>query len=142
MENNIQVIPVNCVDAMSITSISDLQSYASGNVVRLPDFGEGQPFIARLRRPSMLALAKAGKIPNTLLKSASQLFAGGGSGLDVEDDSMLGELYDICKIICESALMEPTMRQIEDAGMSLSDDQLMAIFNYTQTGVKALESFR
>ena len=137
-----EVVPVNCNEAMKITSAADLQSYASGTVVRLPDFGDGQPFVARMRRPSMLVLAKSGKIPNTLLSAASELFAKGGSGLDTDSDNMLGDMYDICHIICESALIAPTMEEIEGAGMELSDDQLMAIFNYTQTGVHALESFR
>lgn len=137
-----EVIPVNCDESMKVTSISDLHSYASGTVVRLPDFGDGQPFVARMRRPSMLVLAKSGKIPNTLLNVASELFAKGGSGLDTDNVNMLGDMYDICHIICESALVEPTMAEIEGAGMELSDEQLMAIFNYTQAGIKALEPFR
>jgi hypothetical protein len=137
-----QVTPVNCSEPMHITNIVDLQSYAQGTIVRLPDFGDGQPFVARMRRPSMLVLAKQGKIPNSLLNAASELFAKGGGGMDTDNDHMLGDMYDICHIICESALVQPTMADIEGAGMELSDDQMMAIFNYTQTGVKALESFR
>lgn len=137
-----QVKPVNCDEVMNITSITDLQSYASGTVVRFPDFAEGQPFVARVRRPSMLVLAKQGKIPNALLTAAGELFTKGGSGLDADNQNMLGDIYDICKIICEASLVQPTMADIESAGIELSDEQLMAIFNYTQTGVRALESFR
>lgn len=141
--NNVNgVVPVNCDQAMNITSLSDLQSYAKGTVVRLPDFSEGQPFVARLRRPSMLVLAKSGKIPNSLLNAAGELFAKGGGGMDTDNANMLGDMYGIMKIVCESALVEPTMKDIEDAGLTLADDQMMAIFNYTQTGVRALESFR
>lgn len=136
------IVPANCSEPMSITSLSDLRMYSGGTVVRLPDFAEGQPFVARVRRPSMLVLAKQGRIPNSLLNTASELFAKGGAGLDTDDKNMLSNFYDTCKIICEAALAEPTMQDIESAGMSLSDDQMMAIFNYTQSGVKALESFR
>ena len=139
---NDRVIPVNCEEAMSITTVSDLHSYSQGHIVRFPDFAEGQPFVARVRRPSMLVLAKSGKIPNALLHTASQLFAKGGGALDADDKNMLSDFYDTCKIICEAALIQPTLAEIESAGMTLSDDQLMAIFNYTQTGVKALQSFR
>lgn len=135
-------VPINCAEAMSTTSVFDLQSYAKGTLVRFPDFAEGQPFVARVRRPSMLVLAKQGKIPNTLLTSANQLFSKGGGGMDGDNENMLADIYSICEIICESALKEPTYQQIKDSGLELSDDQLMAIFNYTQTGVKALESFR
>lgn len=137
-----QITPVNCNTVMNITSVTDLHRYAQGTVVRFPDFAEGQPFVARVRRPSMLVLAKSGKIPNSLLNTASELFAKGGAGLDVDDQNMLSNFYDTCKIICEAALIQPTMAEIDSAGITLSDDQLMAIFNYTQTGVKALQSFR
>lgn len=136
------VKPVNCDEPMNITSLADLQSYAKGTIVRFPDFAEGQPFVARVRRPSMLVLAKQGKIPNTLLTAAGELFSKGGAGMDADNENMLSEVYDICKIICSASLIQPTMNEIESAGIELSDDQLMAIFNYTQNGVKSLESFR
>ena len=137
-----QLKPVNCEEAMKVTSISDLQSYAAGTVVRFPDFAEGQPFIARVRRPSMLMLAKSGKIPNTLLNAAGDLFSKGSSGLDSDNERMLADMYDIMSVICNAALIEPTMEQIQNVGLELSDDQMMAIFNYSQAGIKALESFR
>lgn len=139
-QNPNQVRPVNCDEAMNVTNITDLQSYAQGTVVRFPDFAEGQPFVARVRRPSMLVLAKQGKIPNTLLNAAGELFSKGG--VNSANENMLGDMYDICEIICEASLVQPTFQQIKEAGMALSDDQVMAIFNYTQVGVKALESFR
>ena len=137
-----QVTPVNCNQAMHITTVSDLQSYAAGTVVRFPDFGDGQPFVARVRRPSMLVLAKQGKIPNSLLTTAGELFAKGGGGLDSDNENMLGDMYNIMDIIATAALIQPTMEEIKGVGLELSDDQLMAIFNYSQTGIKALESFR
>lgn len=137
-----QVIPVNCDEAMHITTISDLQSYAAGTVVRFPDFGDGQPFVARVRRPSMLVLAKQGKIPNSLLTAAGELFSKGGGALDTDNENMLGDMYSIMDVIATAALIQPTMSEIKSAGIELSDDQMMAIFNYTQAGVKALEPFR
>lgn len=137
-----QVKSLNANEAMTVTSVTDLQNYSKGAVVRFPDFAEGQPFVARVCRPSMLVLAKSGKIPNALLASASDLFTKGGGGLDTDNINMMGDIYDITRIICEATLKEPTLAQIEEAGLNLTDEQLMAIFNYTQSGVKALESFR
>lgn len=137
-----QVQPVNCDAPMSITTLADLQSYAAGTIVRFPDFAEGQPFVARVRRPSMLVLAKQGKIPNTLLTAAGELFSKGGSGMDVDNENMLSDIYGICEVIARASLIQPTYDEIQQAGMELSDNQIMAIFNYTQNGVKALESFR
>lgn len=127
---------------MQVTTIGQLQTYSKGKVVRLPDFAEGQPFIARVRRPSMLVLAKQGKIPNSLLSTANELFVGGGSGVDIENEKLLQDMYDVCMIVCDACLIEPTLQDIEDAGLTLSDDQIMALFNYAQQGVKALEPFR
>lgn len=139
---NPEAKPVNCDVPMHVTNLHDLQSYSRGVVVRFPDFAEGQPFVARVRRPSMLVLAKSGKIPNALLAAAGDLFSKGGAGLDTDNASMLGDVYGIVEVICQATLIQPTMAEIEASGMELSDDQLMAIFNYTQTGIEALKSFR
>lgn len=141
-QNGQQVMPVNCDTPMNITTLADLQNYAAGTIVRFPDFAEGQPFVARVRRPSMLVLAKQGKIPNTLLTAAGELFSKGGAGMDADNENMLSDVYGICEVIARASLVQPTYDEIQQAGMELSDDQIMAIFNYTQNGVKALESFR
>lgn len=125
-----------------VTSIADLKSYAQGQIVELPPFAEGMPFVAQLRRPSMLFLAKTGQIPNTLLAKAGQLFNGGGASLDSDDTNMLSNVYDIAMVVIKASLVSPTIDEIHDAGLELSDDQIMAIFNYTQGGIKALEQFR
>lgn len=125
-----------------VTNIIDLKRYAAGQVVELPPFADGMPFVAQLRRPSMLFLAKTGQIPNTLLSKAGQLFNGGGAGLDADDANMLSDVYDIAMVIVNAALVSPTLDEIHEAGLELADDQIMAIFNYTQGGIKALEPFR
>ena len=125
-----------------VTSIADLKSYAQGQIVELPPFAEGMPFVAQLRRPSMLFLAKTGQIPNTLLAKAGQLFNGGGASLDSDDTNMLSNVYDIAMVVIKASLVSPTIDEIHEAGLELSDDQIMAIFNYTQGGIKALEQFR
>ena len=122
-----------------VTSISQLNEYAKGQLVELPSFGEGQPFFARLRRPSMLALAKSGKIPNSLLATANRMF---DSSLDTKNENMLKEFYTVIETILEAAFVEPTYQEIKDAGVQLSDDQMIFVFNYTQQGVRALDQFR
>lgn len=123
-----------------VTSISELQEYARGSFVQLPDFSEGQPFFARLRRPSMLVLAKSGKIPNSLILTANELF--NGKGMDDKKESAMSEVLDILDILAEACFVEPSYRDIHDAGIELTDEQMMAVFNYIQRGVKALEPFR
>ena len=124
-----------------VTSIYDLQRYAKGQIVRLPDFAEGQPFVARMRRPSLLIMAKSGKIPNRLLSTATNLF-NGGNDKNANTDSLLSDTYDVCEAIAEAALVEPTLSDIKNSGIELSDNQLIAIFNYAQRGIEALDNFR
>lgn len=125
---------------MDITSLAQLTKYAEGQIVELPSFAEGQPFVARIRRPSILALAKSGKIPNTLLKTANGLFS--GDAQTRHKDSYLKDVFDVLDVVCEACFLEPTYQQLQEAGVELTDDQYMFIFNYTQTGVMALDSFR
>nr|DAJ80115.1 MAG TPA: hypothetical protein [Caudoviricetes sp.] len=124
-----------------VTSLEQLKQYADGNIVRLPDFAEGQPFIARLKRPSILGMAKQGKIPNSLLVKTNELFVQSGS-LDTEENSMMQEIYDVIDLIASETFVEPTYDEIKSTGIELTDEQMMFIFNYSQQGVKALESFR
>ena len=132
----------NSMNKLKPTSFELLKSYSSGSVVELPSFAEGQPFFARMSRPSMLKLAKNGVIPNSLLTKAADLFSKGSRAMANTDESMLSEFYDIMYAIADASLIEPTMEDIENAGLELTDEQLMAIFNYSQNGVKALEQFR
>jgi hypothetical protein len=123
-----------------ITSITQLSEYAKGQVVRLPGFAPDQPFVARLKRPSMLALVKSGKIPNALLETASSLFD--GKSKSNEATNTMGDMYEVLEIIAEASLVSPTMAEIKSAGIELTDEQFIAIFNYSQQGVEGLKSFR
>lgn len=132
---------VKPVETEQVTSLEQLKQYANGNIVRLPDFAEGQPFIAKLKRPSILGMAKQGKIPNSLLVKTNELFVQSGS-LDTEENSMMQEIYDVIDLIASETFVEPTYEEIKSVGIELTDEQMMFIFNYSQQGVKALESFR
>ena len=114
-----------------------------GDIVELPPFADGQTFFARLRRPSLLSLAKSGKIPNSLINVANGLFYGNyKEEKDVDEDEILSKTFELFDILCEACFVEPTYKELRDANIELSDNQLMFVFNYTQQGVKALEPFR
>lgn len=124
-----------------ITTMSQLSAYSRGNIVSLPEFSDGQPFIVRLRRPSLLVLMKSGKIPNALLSTASELFEGNSANAKTTPEG-ISKMYDVMNIIAEASLVEPTMEDIRNANVQLTDEQLIAIFNYSQSGIKGLQSFR
>ena len=127
---------------MKPTPLKVLMGYANGVVIQLPDFGDGQPFYARVRRPSMLKLASEGKIPNALLGTANSLFSGGDEAKDVDNENMLPQILGVCVEMAKATLLEPTYDEVVSAGLTLTDQQLMFIFNYTQGGVENLKSFR
>ncbi|MCI9274193.1 MAG: esterase [Clostridiales bacterium] len=123
-----------------VTSIKDLQKYADGIEVELPGFVDGEPFCAKLRRLSLMDCVCEGKIPNPLLPAAAKLFDRGTkdfkSGEDIKD------LSEILTLIAKSSLVSPTWTELERIGLKLTDQQLMYIYNYSQTGVDALKRFR
>lgn len=103
----------------------------------IPGWGE-ENICVKLRRPSLLLMAKGGTIPNSLMATAQKLFNGGKGTTEIP----LKEMAELLYIVAEHALVEPSMKELEEAGLELTDLQLSSIFNFTQLGCKALEPFR
>lgn len=124
---------MNANEKLVVTNINDIRKDTE---VKLPGWDE-KPFICRLRRPALLALAKSGKIPNPLMTCANELFTKGTA-----EKASLSEMHDLLRIVAGAALVEPTLDDLDNAGIELTDQQLMTIFNYSQIGVNALARFR
>lgn len=129
--------------SLQVTDINKLKEIAKGEVVELPGFSS-TPFVARLRQASLVNLVANGKIPNKLLGLATTLFNSDSEKLNkhLEKKDGITDMYEIMKIMANACLVEPTLADIEEAGLELSDIQLTAIFNYSQRGVDGLEPFR
>jgi hypothetical protein len=128
-------------EPLKVTSMDQLRSYRTGKLVELPPFADGQPFVARLRRPSLLALCKNGKIPNSLLGKAQEMFDGKVINRSDNGESMK-QVFEVMDVLCEATFVEPTYKELVENDIELSDDQYMFVFSYSQTGVQALETFR
>ena len=124
---------------MNVTSLDELKEISKGEIIELIGFNE-KPFFARVKRPSFLNLAGSGAIPNELLTAAHMIF-NGKSSMNKESVSM-AETNSLLRIVAKKALVEPSYEQLEDIGLELTDLQLLEIYNYTQQGVRALNSFR
>ena len=98
----------------------------------------GETVEVELKRPSILALAAAGAIPNPLMKTARKLFY---SGIN-PDGGDLAEEGRVLLEVAKAALVKPSFDELEAAGVALTDEQLVAIFQFTQLGAKALDRFR
>lgn len=127
-----------------VTSIEEFRNQ-SQPLVDIAGFEPGQYITVRLKRISLMALCKSGKIPNSLLQKSTELFngaKGNGKPDEVKILENIGELDGINQIIdtvCEAAMIEP---KFEDVKEYLTDEQKTEIFQWTQGGIKALESFR
>lgn len=126
---------------MAVTSLEELKRYAEGTEVKLPDFSTGQPFTARLKRVSLMALVREGKIPNKLYSAVTKMFNQSKQENQITLDT-LKENTELMEIIAKDTLLEPTYQQIEEVGLKLTEQQLLSIFNFSQAGVTELETFR
>ena len=114
-----------------------LDSVRTSQTVTIPGWcGDGVE--VELCRPSLLALAAAGAIANPLLKTARRIFYSGIS----PDGGDLAEEGRVLIEIAKAALVKPSFDELEAAGVTLTDEQLVAIFQFTQLGAKALARFR
>ena len=133
------------MEEKKVCTLEDLKKVFGGEIVDLPGFSSEMPvFTVRLRRPSFMAMVKNGKIPNDLLVEANNLFSKGTGGMatsSADDPKMMQNMFTILDVICEAAFVEPTYKDIKSIGMELTDEQLLAVFNYTQNGVDALKQF-
>ena len=93
---------------MNVTKITDLKKYAEGAVVELPPFGPGQPFVAKIKRPSLMTMAKRGEIPNSLLTTAESMFSGKTEPKDAVNGENLKNMFSLCDCIADACFVSPT----------------------------------
>lgn len=125
---------------MSVISIEELRKKATAEV-DISGFEPGEKFTFRLKKISLMGLVKTGKIPNALLTQATDLFKNLKSGekIDTSDIGKVAEMSKVIDVVCAEAMVEPTFAEASDL---LTDNQKMEIFNWTQSGVADLKSFR
>lgn len=121
---------------MAATKLSEIKKYADGFELEIPGWDADKPVKVKLRRPSIMALAAQGGIPNPLLGAAEKLFRAG------PDKAGLKDMADVLLIIVKAALVSPSYEDLDAAGLQLTDQQMLYIYNFCQTGVDALRRFR
>lgn len=122
---------------MEFLSNEKLTELAKGTEIELPGFTAGETISVRLRRPSLMLLAAEGKIPNALLASVEDLFEKGE-----KSPVPLKERGEIFRIVAMASLVSPSWEELQNAGLNLTDLQLLYIYNFSQTGVDTLRRFR
>lgn len=122
-----------------ITNLDDVLKDSGEQTVELAGWSKGKPFVARLRRASLLHLAAIGKVPNHLIGAVLELYANGNVKGDSPNAKSLGETMEL---IAGACLVEPTLEQIKDKGIELTDLQLTQIYSFAMQGVDVLRPFR
>ena len=122
---------------MAFLSGEKLTELAQGTEIELPGFAAEETISVRLRRPSLMLLAAEGKIPNTLLASVEDLFEKGD-----KNTVPFKERGEIFRIVAMASLVSPSWEELQNAGVNLTDLQLLYIYNFSQTGVDTLRRFR
>jgi len=118
------------------TNIDDLQKvrkmFKEGEVVELPAFDTGKPFVAKLKRVSLLDLVNSEILPNTLLGAVQEIYEG-------RQRTDIKKYAEVLNIIASSALLEPEYESVKDI---LTAAQKVAILSYATQGVSGLLPFR
>lgn len=131
---------------MSVTTFEDLVKFAEGEEIELPPFIEGQKFIARVRKPSIMAMSQnAYGMNNELMEVAHRMFFEENAYDHMVKENQpetMRNLYEFFNVLAKECLISPTYEEIEKAGLKLTDSQLMSFFSYSQYGVKGLIPFR
>lgn len=121
-----------------VTSISDLRAMGAVQEVELPGWNETDTVVFKLGRPSLMMMVRTGRIPNSLLGTAQKLF----TGETVNSKASFNELVDVMLTVVKATLVEPKYDELVEAGIELTDEQLVTIFQYSQNGADALKNFR
>ncbi len=124
------------MENLQVTTLEEIKQKSAAKVLELPGWDD-EPFNAKLKRPSILNLAAKGMIPNSLLGAAQKMFTS-----QVDDKVDLKEISKVMETVASAALVEPTMEQLKEHEIELTDDQLAAIFSYVQGGLDELKNFR
>lgn len=117
-----------------ILSIDQLREMAY-TVIDIPSFDGQSTIKVKVQKPRIMVLISQGKIPNPLMSVASKMVKNKGkeSDFDIEQGSKIFELY------CFACLVEPVYEEMKDI---ITDDQILAIFDWAIEGASALEPFR
>ena len=96
---------------MEITSLETLKQMKRTDIVKLPNFEDGTELVVELKKPNMMQLVAGGKIPNSLLSIAMDLFNGKGGELAtnaMNDAKALKDMVSMMECLAEACLVTPT----------------------------------
>ena len=124
------------MNELKVTSMEELKNQST-EIIGLQPFAGEKLIHVRVQRLSILGLCQSGEIPNQLLGVARKLFY--QEDIQKIDLKEYGKVIDI---ICENTLVEPSIKQLKEINLELTDTQRFELWAYSQQGVEGLKSFR
>lgn len=121
---------------LTVTNIEELKKQST-EIIDLQPFSGDKLIRVRVKRLSILGLCQSGEIPNQLLGVARKLFY-----QDKIEQIDLKEYGKVIDIICKNTLVEPSIEQLKEIELELTDEQKFELWAYSQRGVEGLKSFR
>lgn len=102
-------------------------------VIEIPGFEPGELFSVKVKNVGVLSMIIGGKLPNSLLVMATQLFpdAQSSDSLQKSTDKLLDDpealkaMSDMMRAVVKEALVEP---KYEDIAEGITDEQVQSIF--------------
>lgn len=111
--------------------------------VLIPGFEVGdEPIPIKVRTLNMMSIVGNKSIPNSLMASVQKVFKLGGASQEKAEEMALDNIESLVELlvyICDKAMVEPKYSEV---GEYLTQEQMMAIFNFTQGTVNTLMPFR
>lgn len=123
---------------MPVTDVAEVAKLHGIQEIVLPGWGPEAPFVCRVRKPTLYNMASTGVIPNPLLETVQQLFM--ASAKKIEKISLEKQANALIQM-ARYALVEPTLDDLVAAGLTLTDEQLLALYAFAIGGAAALAPF-
>lgn len=125
---------------MQITGIDELRAMGGREIVELSGWKKDAPFVCELKQVGMYELMAANYVPNPLVPVVRELFM--GMKRAVENGFTDPEDAKGFVAIARAAMLNPTYDQVREAGLDLTDRQVLEIFFFATRGASALAAFR
>lgn len=145
MANNVKQLPRKKETteefALKVSTLAELQQESKGKVIEIAGFDGITPIKVKVKPVSLMAAIAGDSIPNELLSKAVEVFEGQPKKEPYTRDKII-EMYDMLIWYARTCLVEPTYQELEEAGIELTDFQLMDIYHFAREGQAALSTFR
>lgn len=127
-----------------ITSIEDLKKVKPYVEVELPPFSDGTPLTAALKKPSIIDMMCQGRVANPLMLAVNEVMGETTSEkpqFNEKQAEAMVESKKFMEAVAENCLVQPKLKDINEYAGGLTDEQLLAIYNFATEDTTDLAKF-